>query len=110
MAHQTLEHTGPAIVEEYYPKYADDVNRIYPLYSMEVYLGSALMLIGMGALGLPITALAYQLENGDVTMTTTLLALLVFVLFEVVGLAIIVLGFKKHKRPHEDLGRADQHQ
>lgn len=99
MAQQTLEHTGPAIVDEYYPTYADDVSRTYPLYSMEVYMGSALMLIGMGALGLPITALAYQVENGDVTMTTTLLAVLAFVLFEIVGLAIVVYGFKKHKRP-----------
>lgn len=98
MAHETLEHRGPEIVEEYYPSYAEGPGRIYPLYSMEVYLGGALMLAGMGVLGLPITALAYQVENGDVEMSVTLLCAAMFLLCEIVGLAIIVMGFKKHAR------------
>lgn len=31
MAGQTLEHTGAAIVEEYYPEYATTVAPTYPL-------------------------------------------------------------------------------
>lgn len=98
MAHQTLEHRGPEIAEEYYPKYADGAGRIYPLYSMEVYIGAALMLVGMGALGLPITAAAYQIENGDVDMSITLLTVALFVVLEVVGLVFIMTGFKRHRR------------
>ena len=66
MAGQTLEHTGAAIVEEYYPKYATEVAPTYPLYSTEIYVGSAILLLSMSMLGLPITAIGYYTQNAGV--------------------------------------------
>ena len=74
MAGQTLEHTGAAIVEEYYPPYATEVAPTYPLYSTSIYVGSVILLLSMSMLGLPITA--------------------IFLL----GLFICMYGFRKHGR------------
>ena len=68
MAGQTLEHTGAAIVEEYYPPYATEVAPTYPLYSTSIYVGSVILLLSMSMLGLPITAIGYYTENAGVSL------------------------------------------
>ena len=70
MAGQTLEHTGAAIVEEYYPPYATEVAPTYPLYSTSIYVGSVILLLSMSMLGLPITAIGYYTENQSASPPT----------------------------------------
>ena len=105
MAGQTLEHTGAAIVEEYYPQYATVENPVYPLYSGLVYLGSTIILLSMCMLGLPITALGYALDpermSSQVPMSLAVIAVVANVVVFVVGLAICMVGFKKHAREDE---------
>lgn len=93
-----LEHRGPQIEKAYYPEYFDEEPKTYPLYSWELLLGSAVMLVGMAILGLPITAAAYMNENGDVSMGIVIAAVVAFLVVELAGLAMVVAGFKLHKR------------
>ncbi|WP_333619594.1 hypothetical protein [Dietzia sp.] len=93
-----LEHRGPQIEKAYYPEYADQAERIYPLNSWQVNWGSAILLLGMATLGLPLAAFAYHQENGSVSMGMCIAALVFCVVVNIVGLAIIVAGFKTHKR------------
>ncbi|AWH96497.1 hypothetical protein [Dietzia psychralcaliphila] len=102
MAGQNLEHTGAAIVEEYYPKYATDEAPVYPLYATEIYAGSAIMLLAMSMLGLPITALAFYTDDMDVSLGLVVAAVVATVVVFVIGLAVCMIGFRKY-------GRKDAH-
>lgn len=105
MAGQTLEHTGAAIVEEYYPQYAEVRNPVYPLYSDLVYIGSTIILLSMCMLGLPITALGYALDtehmSSPVSMSLAVIAVVANIVVFLVGLGMCMAGFKRHKRPDE---------
>ena len=102
MAGQTLEHTGAAIVEEYYPEYATEQAPIYPLYATEIYVGSAIMLLSMSMLGLPITAFGYYMEDTGVSLTAVVAAVVATIVVFVVGLGVCMVGFRKY-------GREDAH-
>ncbi|MDX2356102.1 hypothetical protein [Dietzia sp. PP-33] len=102
MAGQTLEHTGAAIVEEYYPEYASDAAPIYPLYATEIYAGSAIMLLSMSMLGLPITALGYYMDDMGVSLGLVVAAVVATTVVFVLGLAVCMVGFRKY-------GREDAH-
>lgn len=104
-----LEHRGPQIEKAYYPEYFDEEPKTYPLYSWEVLLGSAVMLAGMGALGFPITAAAYMNENGDVSMGVVIGAAIFFLVVEIVGLLMVVAGFKRHTREDDHRLRDNHH-
>jgi len=103
MAGQTLEHTGAAIVEEYYPEYAETKAPVYPLYSDLVYIGSAVILLSMAMLGLPITALGYAIDpiTEGVSMGLAIFAVVANVVVFLVGLGLCMAGFKRHKRPDD---------
>lgn len=98
MAGQTLEHTGAAIVEEYYPEYATTVAPTYPLYSTEIYLGSAIMLLSMCMLGLPLTAYGYYVDNMNVSVGIVVLATVATAVVFLLGLIICMVGFRKYGR------------
>lgn len=102
MAGQTLEHTGAAIVEEYYPEYATTVAPTYPLYSTEIYVGSVIMLLSMCMLGLPITAVGYYVDDMDVSLGLVVASVVATVVVFVVGLIVCAIGFRKY-------GREDAH-
>jgi hypothetical protein len=102
MAGQTLEHTGAAIVEEYYPEYATEVAPTYPLYSTEIYLGSVILLLSMSMLGLPITAIGYYTQNAGVGLGMVIAAVVATVVVFLVGLFTCMVGFRKY-------GREDAH-
>lgn len=102
MAGQTLEHTGAAIVEEYYPSYATEVAPTYPLYSTSIYLGSVIILLSMSMLGLPITAIGYYTENAGVSLGLVIAAVVATTAVFLLGLFICMYGFRKH-------GREDAH-
>jgi len=102
MAGQTLEHTGAAIVEEYYPEYASTEVPVYPLYSTLIYVGSAILLLSMSMLGLPLTALGYYTANQSVGLGTVVLATVATVVVFLVGLVLLMVGFRRH-------GRQDAH-
>ena len=98
MAGQTLEHTGAAIVEEYYPEYAEVEAPIYPLYSTEVYVGSTVMLLSMAMLGLPIVTLGYYMDDMDVGLGLVVASVVGTIVVFLAGLAICAVGFRKYKR------------
>lgn len=98
MAGQTLEHTGAAIVEEYYPEYATTEAPIYPLYSTEMYLGSTILLLSMCMLGLPLTAVGYYAANADVSIGIVMAAVVATAVVFFVGLGICFVAFRKHGR------------
>ncbi|EFV92649.1 hypothetical protein ES5_04773 [Dietzia cinnamea P4] len=102
MAGQTLEHTGAAIVEEYYPEYATKVAPTYPLYSTEIYVGSAIILLSMSMLGLPITAIGYYTQNAGVSLGMAVAAVVATTVVFLTGLFVCMYGFRKH-------GREDSH-
>lgn len=102
MAGQTLEHTGAAIVEEYYPEYATTVAPTYSLYSTEIYIGSAIMLLSMCMLGLPLTAFGYYQDNMGVSLGLVIVAVVATAVVFLVGLGICMFGFRKY-------GREDAH-
>lgn len=102
MAGQTLEHTGAAIVEEYYPEYAETIAPTYPLYSTEIYVGSVIMLLSMAMLGLPITAVSYYVDNMGVSMGLVIAAIVATVGVFLLGLVTCMIGFRKY-------GRKDSH-
>ena len=102
MAGQTLEHTGAAIVEEYYPEYATTQAPVYPLYSDLVYIGSAVLLLSMSMLGLPITALGYYKDDMGVSLGLVVIAVVLNVVVFLVGLGLCMAGFRRH-------GRKDAH-
>lgn len=102
MAGQTLEHTGAAIVEEYYPEYATTETPIYPLYSTLIYVGSAVMLLSMSMLGLPITALGYYMDDMGVGLGLVVGAVVATTVVFLLGLGLCMAGFRKH-------GREDAH-
>lgn len=98
MAGQTLEHTGAAIVEDYYPDYATTEAPVYPLYSTEVYAGSTVMLLSMAMLGLPIVSLAYYMQGKDVSLGLVVAAVVGTVVVFLAGLGLCAIGFRKYKR------------
>lgn len=98
MAGQTLEHTGAAIVEEYYPTYATAENTVYPLYSDLVYIGSTIILLSMVMLGLPITALGYFANDMDVGLPLVVIAAVATVAVFLIGLGLTMAGFRKYSR------------
>lgn len=102
MAGQTLEHTGAAIVEEYYPEYATTVAPTYSLYSTEIYVGSAVMLLSMCMLGLPLTAFGYYTDNMGVSLGLVIIAAVATTVVFLVGLVTCMVGFRKY-------GREDAH-
>ncbi|KAA0918820.1 hypothetical protein [Dietzia sp. ANT_WB102] len=102
MAGQKLEHTGAAIVEEYYPEYATEVAPTYPLYATEIYVGSVIILLSMTMLGLPITAIGYYTENAGVSLGLAVAAVVATAVVFLVGLFVCMYGFRKH-------GRQDAH-
>lgn len=102
MAGQTLEHTGAAIVEEYYPEYATTEAPVYSLYSTEIYLGSVIMLLSMAMLGLSITALGYYTDDMGVSLGIVVGAIVANVAVFLVSLGMLVMGFRKY-------GREDEH-
>lgn len=102
MAGQTLEHTGAAIVEEYYPEYATTIAPTYPLYSTEIYVGSAIMLLSMAMLGLPLTAYGYYVDDMGVSLGIVILAVVATTVVFLTGLVICMIGFRKY-------GREDAH-
>lgn len=102
MAGQTLEHTGAAIVEEYYPGYATTEAPVYSLYSTEIYLGSAIMLLSMAMLGLPLTALGYYTDDMGVGLGLVVGAAVATAVVFLVGLGTCFAGFRKY-------GRKDEH-
>ena len=102
MAGQKLEHTGAAIVEEYYPEYATTVAPTYPLYSTEIYVGSAIMLLSMAMLGLPLTAYGYYVDDMGVSLGIVILAVVATTVVFLTGLVICMIGFRKY-------GREDAH-
>ncbi|HIW66940.1 MAG TPA: hypothetical protein H9878_02215 [Candidatus Dietzia merdigallinarum] len=102
MAGQTLEHTGAAIVEEYYPEYATTVAPTYSLYSTEIYIGSTIMLLSMCMLGLPLTAFGYYQDNMGVSLGLVIAAVVATAVVFLVGLGICMFGFRKY-------GREDAH-
>ena len=98
MAGQTLEHTGPAILEEYFPEYATTVSRTYSLYSTEIYLGAALILLSMCSLGLPLTAFGYYTDDKGVGLGLVILAVVATAALFLVGLVTCMIGFRKYGR------------
>ena len=102
MAGQTLEHTGAAIVEEYYPEYATTVAPTYSLYSTEIYLGSALLLLSMCMLGLPLTAFGYYTDDMGVSLGLVIAAVVATTVVFLLGLVTCMIGFRKY-------GREDAH-
>ena len=98
MAGQTLEHTGAAIVEEYYPEYATAEAPVTPLYSTEIYFGSTVILLSMAMLGLPLTALGYYTDNMDVSTGIVIAAVVATAVVFFIGLGICMVGFRKHAR------------
>lgn len=102
MAGQTLEHTGAAIVEEYYPEYAETIAPTYPLYSTEIYVGAVIMLLSMASLGFPITAVSYYVDNMNVSIGIVIAAIALTVVVFLVGLVTCMIGFRKY-------GRKDSH-
>ena len=102
MAGQTLEHTGAAIVEEYYPEYATTIAPTYPLYSTEIYVGSAIMLLSMAMLGLPLTAYGYYVDDMGVSLGIVILAVVATTVVFLTGLVICMISFRKY-------GREDAH-
>ena len=102
MAGQTLEHTGAAIVEEYYPEYATTIAPTYPLYSTEIYVGSAIMLLSMAMLGLPLTAYGYYVDDMGVSLGIVILAVVATTLVFLTGLVTCMIGSRKY-------GREDAH-
>lgn len=98
MAGQTLEHTGAAIVEEYYPEYATKAAPIYPLYSTEIYLGSTIMLLSMAMLGLPLVSLAHYMDGNDASLGLVVGAVVGTIAVFLLGLAVCWVGFRKYKR------------
>lgn len=102
MAGQTLEHTGAAIVEEYYPEYATTVAPTFSLYSTEIYVGSAVMLLSMCMLGLPLTAFGYYTDNMGVGLGLVIAAAVATTVVFLVGLVTCMVGFRKY-------GREDAH-
>ena len=102
MAGKTLEHTGAAIVEEYYPEYATTIAPTYPLYSTEIYVGSAIMLLSMAMLGLPLTAYGYYVDDMGVSLGIVILAVVATTLVFLTGLVTCMIGFRKY-------GREDAH-
>lgn len=101
MAGQTLEHTGAAIVEEYYPEYATTEAPVYSLYSTEIYLGSVIMLLSMAMLGLSITALGYYTDDMGVSLGIVVGAIVANVAVFLVSLGMLVMGFRKYAREDE---------
>lgn len=102
MAGQTLEHTGAAIVEEYYPEYATTEAPTYTLYSAEIYVGSAILLLSMSMLGLPLTAFGYYTDDMGVSLGIVIAAVVATAVVFFLGLGICMLGFRKY-------GRKDEH-
>ena len=102
MAGQTLEHTGAAIVEEYYPEYATTVAPTFPLYSTEIYLGSVIMLLSMVMLGLPLTAYGYYVDDMGVSLGLVIAAVVATAVVFLAGLVTCMIGFRKY-------GREDAH-
>ena len=102
MAGQTLEHTGAAIVEDYYPEYATEAAPIYPLYSTSIYLGSVVLLLSMSMLGLPITAIGYYTQDAGVGLGLVIASVVATTVVFLLGLFICMYGFRKH-------GREDAH-
>ena len=102
MAGQTLEHTGAAIVEGYYPEYATTIAPTYPLYSTEIYVGSAIMLLSMAMLGLPLTAYGYYVDDMGVSLGIVILAVVATTVVFLTGLVTCMIGFRKY-------GREDAH-
>ncbi|NLD86438.1 MAG: hypothetical protein GX636_11080 [Actinomycetales bacterium] len=98
MAGQTLEHTGAAIVEEYYPEYATTEAPVYTLYSGPLYLGSAIILLSMCMLGLPLTAAGYFADDMGVSMGLVVAAVVATAVVFLVGLGICFYAFRKHGR------------
>lgn len=98
MAGQTLEHTGAAIVEEYYPEYATTVAPTYPLYSTEIYVGSAIILLSMSMLGLPLTAYGYYVDNMGVSLGLVIGAVVATTVVFLLGLVVCMIGFRKYGR------------
>lgn len=98
MAGQTLEHTGAAIVEEYYPEYATTVAHTYPLYSTEIYVGSAIILLSMSMLGLPLTAYGYYVDNMGVSLGLVIGAVVATTVVFLLGLVVCMIGFRKYGR------------
>ena len=102
MAGQTLEHTGAAIVEEYYPEYATTEAPVYTLYSAPLYLGSTFLLLSMCLLGLPLTAAGYYVDGMGVSLGLVIAAVVATAVVFLVGLGICMYAFRKH-------GREDAH-
>ena len=98
MAGQNLEHTGAAIVEEYYPEYATAEAPVYPLYSTQIYLGSTIMLLSMCMLGLPLVSLAHYMDGNDATLGLVVAAVAGTILAFLLGLGVCAHGFRKYKR------------
>lgn len=102
MAGQNLEHTGAAIVAEYYPEYATTEAAVYPLYSTLIYMGSVVILLSMVMLGLPITALGYYMDEKGVGLGLVVAAVVATTVVFLLGLSLCMAGFRKH-------GREDAH-
>lgn len=102
MAGKTLEHTGAAIVEEYYPEYATTVAPTYPLYSSFIYVGATFMLLSMCMLGLPLTAYGYYVDDMGVGLGLVIGAVVATTLVFLLGLVTCMIGFRKY-------GREDAH-
>lgn len=102
MAGQTLEHTGAAIAEEYYPEYATTVAPTYSLYSTEIYLGSTIILLSMCMLGLPLTAFGYFMDDEGVGLGLVVAAVVATTVVFLIGLVVCMIGFRKY-------GREDAH-
>lgn len=98
MAGQTLEHTGAAIVEEYYPEYAATVAPTYVLYSTELYVGSAILLLSMSMLGLPLTAFGYYADGMGVSLGLAIASVVATAVVFIVGLGLCMYGFRKYAR------------
>ena len=96
-----LRHMGPAIPEEYFPEYATVEAPVTPLYSTELIMGSAVILVSMCALGLAVTALAYHNDGMNVSIGYAGIAAAVTVVVFLVGLGMCFMGFKKYARPED---------
>ena len=94
-----LAHTGPAIVEEYYPEYATVENRITPLYATEVYAGATIILLSMAMLGLAITAIGYYNYGWGVSVGVAVGVFAANVAVFLAGLGLCMYGFRKHRNP-----------